>query len=174
MIEPREIARIEASLRDHDGGSCRDINFRNSTMEGVRNLIGFLSVSFASAEGHDCRGGEFKLDDSASTSAAIEKTGLIVHFAGGHDLFSRLQVMVAPEDPLFVEITFFPEYLLQSGLIGKSFILWIHAVGKIPGADRLYVRYENSSWRLGDEDNYSGVFYAADVEGVGPTLSKTS
>jgi hypothetical protein len=69
----------------------------------------------------------------------------------------------------FVELTFFPEDVVRTPELGKDFVEWADGIRAQLRARRMFARYENASWALGDVRAGSGVFLVSEVVDPGPS-----
>lgn len=163
MDVPSSTSAIDVALLDVDG-SCRDINFDRATWLGIRSLIDQVRGEFG-----DVRLGSTSLDTDEVQVAdlnvaldTVERQGghLQILFNSGVNIVRHLQVFAsaAPQEPPFVELSFFPEDVLPRPNPGPPFVSWADAVSNTLGATRYFVRYENASWTFGDVTPHSGVF----------------
>ena len=154
---------IDAALLDVDG-SCRDMNFDRATWPGVRSLIdrarrefGDVRVGFTS-HGTD----EVQVADVEVALDLVEQRGGCVQLLLNHgsSVLRHLQIFAssAPGEPLFVELSFFPQDVLPQVDPHVPFGAWADSVSNVLGATRYFVRYENASWTFGDVGAGSGVF----------------
>lgn len=159
------ILNIEAALLDTDG-SCRDVNFENPTWCGVTKLIRSLEQLFENRSAWD--GSENLLNEPHSeTIVTTAQTGksIILGYSNGTTVVAELQIFVCSEEDgsPFIELTFFPQDILRSENLGRSFINWIDEMQLLLRSHRAYCRYENASWRFGEVGSNSGVFYVSDT-----------
>jgi len=153
---------IDAALLDVDG-SCRDMNFDRATWAGVRSLLDQARREFGDVRvgctSHDTN--EVQVEDVQGAIDLVEREGGCVQLLldGGSSVLTNLQIFAscAPSEPLFVELSFFPEDVIPKLSPHAGFIAWADAISKILGATRYFVRYENASWTFG-VGAQSGVF----------------
>ena len=158
---------IEACLLERDG-SARDMNFESPTWPGVWDALRELRAEFSTARvGLTSDDADSVLaDDIEAALQRVQARGGAVQIllAGGHQLVSHLQVFVTDEagPSPFVELTFFPQDVLQRAGLEERFVTWLRGMQRTLGATRAYARYENAAWTFGDVAFGSGVFFASE------------
>jgi len=102
--------------------------------------------------------------EAALQSVQTRGGAVQILLAGGHQLVSHLQMFVSDgASPCpFVELTFFPQDVLQRPGLRERFVRWLQGMQRTLGATRAYARYENASWTFGDVAAGSGVFFASE------------
>jgi len=160
---------IEACLLERDG-SARDMNFESPTWPGVWDALRELRAEFSSARvGSTSEDTDsMRADDIEAALRSVQAGGGAVQilFAGGRQLVSHLQMFVTDDEKEagspFVELTFFPQDVLQRPGLQERFVTWLQGIQRTLGATRAYARYENASWRFGDVAFGAGVFFTSE------------
>jgi hypothetical protein len=152
------------SLLDDDG-SCRDLNFESPTWPGVEALLAAFEVTCGAASGCDQQGES--LDGPLAEAAVAAARGgrhVSLDFGDCSGPIKNLQAFVCAEKngAPFVEITFFPTDVVRSETLRSDFIAWAAKLQSLLEARRIYARYENVSWRLGDTQPGAGVFWVGE------------
>ena len=153
-----ELHDLVESLTIHDDGSCRDVNFLCPTWEGVDRFVASIDASFVRSSAVNGEGRT--IEGRISTLVASGKGTAHLVFESGTGVLRRIQVFVYCEDDgsPFIELTFFPEDVVQSPALQRDFTEWAQGACRQLQARRLFVRYENASWTFGDTGSNSGVF----------------
>ena len=160
-----EIHDIESSLLDVDG-SFRDLNFEGLTWYGVAELLALLGESYEGGSGDDAEGNAF-IEPFPDFMRALATRFGHARIWGGAPPVTSLQVFLfadADGAPL-VELTFYPGDLVNTIDLRADFINWEDRIRARAGARRMFARYENASWRVGDVGAGSGVFAVFDDRG---------
>ena len=154
----KELHDLVESLTCYHEGSCRDVNFLDPTWEGVDRFVASIDDSFERSLARDIKGRAFE-GQVSTLLASGEGTAYLV-FKSGTGVLRQLQVFVACEDDglPFIELTFFPESVVQSPALKQVFTEWVKGACRLLQASQLFVRFENASWTLGDTGRHSGVF----------------
>lgn len=154
---------VENALLDHDGG-CRDVNFDSPTWDGVAQFLKNLERQFEAQSAFDGAGNSLKepVWETATSSARGDRE-IILEYGGGAEIITSMRIFIFCEEDgsPFIEISFFPDEVLQLVDLGEKFIAWIGEVQKHLRACGYYCRYESVSWRFGDTGPGSGVFFFA-------------
>jgi len=153
----KEIHDIATSLLDVDG-SCRDLNFENPTWPGVDAMLKALASTFEIESVTDADGADVSGPPSKGIRTLVPSGGRALMKNGA--FVKQLQIFVFREDDgrPFVELTFFPQDVVQSDDVRGDFLEWADRLARHLGALRFYARYENASWQFGDSGPQSGVF----------------
>src|SRR5262245_15299950 len=159
-----ELERIESALRDLDG-SCRDIIFIGATWDGLHRLVQVAVADFDSITvGCTSRDmNDSSVTDSGVALDTVQRLGGCAQIVlnEGHRFVKHLQIFVsanADERSPYVELTFFPQDILSTAGLAKSFLTWADDLRMALGATGYYARYENASWSFGDASWDAGVF----------------
>ena len=154
--------RLTEQILDRDDGSCRDINFDRLDWDGAVAILELLLWDASSAAATDVNGQT--LNVLAAGAAGIchharNNKSCHVVLTDVAELFNRLQVFVCTEEDgsAFVELTFFPDELLQASFTTKRLIDKIIQLSTIGRANNFFLRYENASWKLGSAGHGTGV-----------------
>ena len=152
-----------------DDGSCRDLNFEAPSWKGVQRTLQSLGRMFADGSVSDHEGRN-PPEPYPISLASIPRDGGSAVLQEGSGPLSRLQVFVAAENDgsPFIELTFFPEDVAQTQDLRGEFMRWADGLRTELEARRLYVRYENASWELGDVGSSSGVFFVMPSDAPSP------
>jgi hypothetical protein len=162
---------VEGALLDVDG-SCRDLNVDRASWVGIRTLVDKLRADFETVTVGSASDG---IDESSAVTVGqalntVESRGGYVQllFKGGSNILTHLQIFVAVgvDEPLFLEVTFFPQDLRPKTALFDAFTSWASDLCETVGGTRYFVRYESASWQFGDAGPNSGVFLVQDVPRV--------
>jgi len=156
----RNLEAIELDILNCDG-SCRDLNFAEEiTLNGVVQVLDFISSGWALKRATDDEGKELKLEQIHS-ALLREKGGLSTVWEGNVKITS-LQVYIFWEarEKFFFELTFFPDDLEKTMFKLDDFLLMVSNLVRAAGSREYYLRYENASWRHGSIDRDSGVIFS--------------
>lgn len=166
---------IKPSLLDFDDGSCRDVNFAKPTWDGVRRLSNRLLSEYRIESAIDGQGESLCTSGSDGVLDWLRKSDSVrLILVRGPSPIRSLQVFIyrEPDGSPFVELTFFPEDVVDSQTLECDFPTWVRELRDGLGATASYARYENASWAFGDTSAESGVFLVSGPIGPGPR-SKT-
>lgn len=151
----------EKSLRDHDHGSCRDINFsEHLSREAALGVLEAVSAEWTLSSATDQDGEEISQNEMAGR-IGIGAGAASTHWKGGSFL-EHLQCYLHwhPADGVFCELTFFPEDIIGNDLFVNKLTGFLNGLLICTRTSEYYVRYEGASWRHGDVSPESGVIFS--------------
>ena len=159
-----EIYDIATALT-HVEGSYRDVNFERPTQAGVNAMLESLGSAFTSCTVTHGDGTKVTGPPSQTLQALTGSEGW-ASLEGGAELVSHLQIFIGryPDGTLCVELTFFPQDVIQSDDLRRDFIAWVRRIARQLEARRAYARYMKESWQIGDLKPESGVIAVFDME----------
>lgn len=155
-------------ITDKDG-SCRDINFDGANWTGVESFIEKIADLYSSLK---CQVWQFNEEANEVGCKDMLKNlkmsgaSAQIYAEDISNILQQLQIFIFTEDnnQPFLELTFFPQDVnLEPGNI-DAFINLVQDWNDILKATKFFVRYENASWKFGDESKYSGVIYTSDMD----------
>lgn len=145
--------RVETALLDHDG-SCRDINFSEYILTSrAIEVLKFLASSWTYVQAMTGEGDEIA---SAELESNLQRASgsLSTIWNGGRNP-EHVQAYFCWNEPdkVFCEITFFPQDIDSETFKLMEFLSILGKLVSLAGSDEYYLRYEDASWRHGQQKN---------------------
>ncbi|MEC9343195.1 MAG: hypothetical protein VYD64_05040 [Pseudomonadota bacterium] len=159
------IGEVDTAILKWDG-ACRDINFLHPTWSGVRSFVRHMETAFRQRRSCDDNGTELTEPHWRNFPAAVQNAGtVLLVYSASLEVLTNIQIFIVSEDngEPFVELTFFPDNVARSDDVGREFVEWVKHAGTMLEARRLFCRYENAAWEMGDTSEDSGVFFVLDL-----------
>lgn len=145
--------RVEAALLDRDG-SCRDINFSESILtSSAIDVLEFLASSWTYVQAITGEGDEIasvELEGNLQLSSGSLST---IWNGGRNPEYIQAYFYWNEPDKVFCEITFSPRDINAETFKLMEFLSMLGKLVAVAGGDEYYLRYEDASWRHGQQKN---------------------
>ncbi len=161
--EMKSLNDISKCLLDHDG-SARDITFTPVKIGDLISFVNAISKEYALREGHYFEGdneGVSLVTESIGTCLQKSNGSIYSYWLSTSHMISQLQIFIYwPQDEgkYFLELTFFPQDIVQNKYDANNFIQIIAKWADALSAENYFVRYENASWKEYDETSPDVIF----------------
>ncbi|MBY0574303.1 MAG: hypothetical protein K2P84_11535 [Undibacterium sp.] len=151
---------ILQALLNRDG-SCRDFNFAERlSRQACVNIIALIKRDWELTEGHNSDG---KLISLESVESYLDHDTGAVHliWTSHTKCPPHLQIYISFEaSEYFCELTFFPGDLYVPYFDLSEFLNFLNRLVTVSGSKEYYLRYEDASWRHGEETLKASVIFS--------------
>lgn len=145
--------RVEAALLDRDG-SCRDINFSESILTSrAIDVLEFLASSWTYVQAMTGEGDEIASAELKGNLQLASGSLSTIWNGGRNPEHIQAYFYWNEPDKVFCEITFFPQDIDSGTFKLMEFLSMLGKLVSVAGSDEYYLRYEDASWRHGQQKN---------------------